>query len=232
MSAPSNRTNASAVLLEANNDACLLLDKLNSDPKVGNSINQYLINSSRALIFTNTVKAGIGLGMQGGSGFMIVRLTGDRWSAPCFITLAAAQAGAIFGVEKTETLMAVKEHTLVREVCEGRSPVLGSDLNVQVWPLTSGTQGGLESMRFIWDQTSVMSISSSQGVIFDYSFKGGAIRPYTSRNAEVYGDLAATKDILLGNINAPQEFVPLYDKLNALASGKDGGVPPPASASA
>ncbi len=35
------------------------------------------------------------------------------------------------------------------------------------------TQGGLESMRFIWDQTSVVSISSSQGVIFDYSFKAG-----------------------------------------------------------
>ena len=48
-------------------------------------------------------------------------------------------------------------------------PLLTSPL----WSLQ--TQGGLEGLRFIWDQTSVVSISSSQGVIFDYSFKVGGV---------------------------------------------------------
>ncbi len=100
MAAKLNQANASAVLLEANNDACLLLDKLDKDAKVGAEVTGFLVNSGRALIFTWTVKAGVVLGLSAGGGFMITRLEGNKWSAPLFISKLAGQAGAIIGVEK------------------------------------------------------------------------------------------------------------------------------------
>lgn len=44
--------------------------------------------------------AGLVLGVQGGGGFVITRLSGGKWSAPCYVKVTAAQAGAIIGFEK------------------------------------------------------------------------------------------------------------------------------------
>lgn len=43
---------------------------------------------------------GVGLGVQVGNGFMITRLSTGKWSAPCYVKVAAGQAGFIVGVEK------------------------------------------------------------------------------------------------------------------------------------
>lgn len=98
---------SSGVLLEANNDACHLLELLSGEAKVGRKVNQYFVNNSQALIFMWTMKAGLGIGLSTGGGFMVSRLSGKKWSAPLFLKATAGQAGFIIGVEKVQIVHSI-----------------------------------------------------------------------------------------------------------------------------
>jgi lipid-binding SYLF domain-containing protein len=60
----------------------------------------HLVANAQAVAFLWGAKAGFLLGMQHMSGFVLAKQGGDAWSAPCFVSLAAGEAGVLIGVEK------------------------------------------------------------------------------------------------------------------------------------
>lgn len=91
---------SSGLTREACQQACNMLEHLSGDAKVGKHLQEFLIANCRALIFTWTLKAGMGIGYSGGHGFIIGKVSKNEWSAPCFLKMSSAQAGLILGVEK------------------------------------------------------------------------------------------------------------------------------------
>lgn len=150
---------------------------------------------------------------------MVSRLSGKKWSAPLFLKATAGQAGFIIGVEKMSTIMGATAHSVIREIVAGRTAVLGSDLSIQVWPLVQGsTAEASDLLNTAWNACDLVSISHGQGMIVDYSFKGGAMTLDTSKNAECYGASTSAEDIVMGAVEPPSEMAPLFAKLDDLAS--------------
>lgn len=114
----------SAHLQKACNDACSLLDKFGHKDAVLNEgrfqverpVNKYLVKSCQGLVFQWTVKAGLGLGITHGHGFMIHKTDhkAGTWSAPCFIKFSGGKIGALIGVEQVRAGYALQADTCLR----------------------------------------------------------------------------------------------------------------------
>lgn len=102
MAQPASRPSACPPCPHIPPPACAHSPPLNHQPPLPPCLTllQYFVNNASALFFTWTVKAGVILGVSAGQGFVVKQLGGGKWGAPCFVKIAAAQAGAIVGVEK------------------------------------------------------------------------------------------------------------------------------------
>ncbi len=177
----------------------------------GNSLNPAFIASSNILIFLETTRMGLFLGTTGGRGFAIAKV-GGSWSAPCHVTLRKFELGAIIGFSSSYTIISGISKRAIQEIIDDNYTEFGTDVTVQLWPKEAGVDDEVSV-----NSSDFVSASCSNGVLFDFSLSGGALRIDTKKNAEVYGQDVTASQLLNGVTPKPKEMVPLYQKISAIA---------------
>lgn len=177
----------------------------------GMGLNPAFIASSNILIFLETTRVGLFLGTTGGRGFAIAKV-GGSWSAPCYVSLRKFELGAIIGFSSSYTIISGISKRAIQEVIEDNYTEFGTDVTVQLWPKEAGVDDEVSV-----NSSDFVSASCSNGVLFDFSLSGGALRIDTKKNAKVYGEDVTASSLLNGVTPKPKEMVPLYQKINAIA---------------
>lgn len=87
--------------------------------------------SAQGLAFVVQRKVGLGVGVTHGTGFVIKRLDGQRWSAPSFFTLTDVSLGLTLGVEKLDTVLALPTPAAADKLAAGDFRV-GADFAFEI----------------------------------------------------------------------------------------------------
>lgn len=210
---------ASAVLEAAVAEGLQILDDLRTEDsgtdgtKTKFLLNPVLVKNAKALIFLRTTKVGAGIGVKRGGGFVLTKLGPGQYSPPCFVTLTSLQAGILLGFEKVSTLCTSMTLRVVDSLKQGSHPVFGTDLSLQVYPLTGPNEA---TPDFFTDSDSVDLVVASvgKGLILDFSFTGGSIRVDSAKNESAYGKEVTTADILDGAVPVPAEVKALHRRVD------------------
>jgi lipid-binding SYLF domain-containing protein len=197
---------------QANLDATVLLKELDA---ASAKINSSFLARCDAVLLQWSIKAGLVLGFETGSGFVIRRLGEGRWSAPLFVSATAMRAGAIAGVEKVATVALSLTRDLTEQLQEGRSPQLGADISLR---LGTAVEADGESFSLPIDDVDLLTYSVAVGSIVDVSLKGGALSADAAKNVACYGEGVTSRAILSGSVAPPPQLQPLYSRLSELAS--------------
>lgn len=180
----------------------------------------YMVKASQGVAFLWQTKAGVGIGLEFGKGFVINRLGDGKWSAPSFFTMKDISAGFVLTVKKSETLFCVKDVESLGKFTStefnlgtdlmlyGRMDPYGRDVPGKAETKTHATWGPSEGAK-------VAPFTIVEGAGADASISGGCIMRDSDQNERMYGNVSV-EDIINGTVSPPAEFQPLYDALNAM----------------
>ncbi|KAI7836128.1 hypothetical protein COHA_009958 [Chlorella ohadii] len=192
-------------------DAVALLDRLllpesESDPdRPAAAVNSFFISQAKGLIFTWSISGGVGVGIRSGKGFAIAKVDGNRWSAPCFVTVGALAVGALAGVEKVETLL----------IAETEKPVVNLSFGAEC---VVGKASGLEELSHVVIPGAVKAKSRLD--MSDAVAKGNDLYSISYSQA-MFGEGTTGRTTLSGLDPTPEELAPLVAKINEIvARGK------------
>jgi lipid-binding SYLF domain-containing protein len=177
-------------------------------------------------IIPNVVKAGLGIGGQGGKGVLAVRDAHGQWSNPSFIMLAGGSVGFQFGVEASDVVLVFTTRRSI-EGLSGGKVTLGGDASIAVGPVGRQATGATD-LQF---DAEVYSYASSVGLFGGIAINGTVIAIDHKANARYYqrpGVLAS--DIFAGT--APAAPASAAALMQALRKLPNGGSPAPVKSSA
>jgi lipid-binding SYLF domain-containing protein len=177
----------------------------------GKGLNPAFVASSSLLIFLNTTRMGLFVGTSGGEGFAVAKV-GGSWSAPCYVRLRKFELGAILGYSSSSVLISGITKRSIQTIIDDEYTEFGTDVTVQLWPKEAGVDDAVAV-----NQSDFVSASCSNGVLFDFSLSGGALRVDTAKNAKIYGEDVTAAKILNGVTPKPKEMVPLYQKITSIS---------------
>jgi lipid-binding SYLF domain-containing protein len=187
---------------------------------------EVLASNIAGLAFLTTWKAGLGVGVTRGRGFLIRRLSKDGghvgagatkgWSAPVFIHLEALSAGFTVGFSSIQSVLVLEKDEALRKVAEGHhEAAIDTDLNMDVPFLIQfhSNQGDNTDYRRGTALPFSLEYSMANGVMADISFKAGYYKVDEFLNRSFYGNNITVDAILEGKLEPPEEVLPLYEEL-------------------
>lgn len=147
----------------------------------------YVRESYGVLIVPSLVKAGIGIGGQGGSGVLFAHdpETG-RWSAPAFFGLGGPTLGPQLGVERLELVFVILDQGALSAILSGDFK-LGVDAS-----FVAGSGGG----RAESTTGDIRVLSRSEGVYAGATLKGTSVSPKDHWNLAFYGRATTPSEIV------------------------------------
>jgi SH3 domain-containing YSC84-like protein 1 len=167
------------------------------------------------IILPNVKKAAFVVGGEYGRGFAVCRNTaGTGWGAPSAIRLEGGSLGFQIGGSSTDLILLVMNRKGMDKLMEDKV-TLGADASIAAGPVgrtaSAATDARLDAEILAW--------SRSKGLFAGISLKGASLRPDTKENATLYGHEMTNKDILAGNMKAPDGARDLIANLNKYAAG-------------
>ncbi len=172
-----------------------------------------ILQNAKGIAICTIVKAGIGIGGQGGEGIIVIRHAGDAgpvWRAPSAFNLSGASLGAQLGFSSISYIIVLNSERAIGQFV-GRGKMK--------WDATAtGTAGpdtGVESesTREL-EKRDVLVYRDSGGLFGGATFGGSSIEVKDEINQEAYGEHIHVRDILEGRVTAPQNAQRLYDLLD------------------
>jgi lipid-binding SYLF domain-containing protein len=183
-----------------------------------------LAANNAGLAFVQNWKAGFGLSVTRGQGFLLSKLLAGvqgpagthGWSAPCFIHLEGLGAGLTLGYSSVQSVLILeKADALSRMANEKQETIIDPDLNFNV-PILFQFHANQEPSLDYRHGTSLKysrEYSMSSGMMADLSFKAGYYKVHEDLNKAFYGPHVTVSDILAGKAIPPHEVMPLYAEL-------------------
>ncbi|PSC74547.1 SH3 domain-containing [Micractinium conductrix] len=174
------------------------------------------------LAFTFVRKVGVGLSFEGGHGFVIRKIyTGDRdgrpqwtWSAPLFLTVAAAGLGLTVGYTEIESVIVLDTAEAVQAFTKSQWSVdtditgaAGGAMGAHL-PATAANMSNMK----LSDKTFTYSIT--KGAILDVSLTGLNYATDPAMNKSFYGNKVTPQAILDGGLEPPEPMRELYAVLD------------------
>lgn len=192
------------------------------------------------LAFSSIIKAGVGVSISHGRGFVIAKLPSDKaasatpsseqqyqqqsfkaskiapwtWSAPLFIKVNTGGVGLTFGYAEIDSIVVLDTPEAVKSF---KKSVIELDTDVTA---AAGASAGASlpatavniSNYELSDREFTYSLA--QGVLVDVSLNGIAYTVDTTRNEAAYGTLASPAAILEGGVQPPAGMSELYHALD------------------
>lgn len=168
------------------------------------------------LIFPSLLKAGLMVGVEGGSGVLVARGPDGTWGYPAFYTLGAGSVGWQIGGQSADTIMLLRSPGAVRAVVENQGK-LGADIGVTVGAVGAGAEAATTT-NFGAD---VLVFSRAVGFYGGASLEGAVIARRNDLNGAFYAPGTTPRQIVFDR----SARNPRADALRrVLAAGTDGSV--------
>lgn len=175
------------------------------DQEVGPTVRNLMKSAKAVVIFPGILKGAFFVGAEGGSGVLLAKGEGDRWSYPAFYTMGGASFGLQFGGQSSEVMLLIMTSKGVNSVLNNEVK-LGGDVSVAVGPIGIGAEASTTTNL----RADIYSFSRNAGAYFGASIEGAVIHPRRSWNHDYYGSTSASpKSIVLEG----KYFNPQADKL-------------------
>jgi len=156
-------------------DANVTVNNLKRDPAFATAAR--MLRDARAIyIVPKLVKGGFIFGAEGGSG-VLLRRTGNGWSAPKFYDMASASFGFQAGLQQAQLVFIINSDRALRGI-EGGNFKIGGQAGITVADLSSGAEGATTARggdMVVW--------TSGTGLFGGVAFNGSVITPDKGKNA-------------------------------------------------
>ncbi|PRW20974.1 DUF500 and SH3 domain [Chlorella sorokiniana] len=187
-------------------------------PATGGSLTPQLPKTAfrfaKGLVFVSNQRAGALAGYSWGHGVLIARLPGG-WSAPLLLRQRSGSLGLLLGWQRVEACHVLQTDDQVHAFSASHSQ--GMELGAEQADPDAAQQprhkdGGAVRL------TGACSATLADGVFWDVSVRAGCTFVDDRLNASLYSDGVTAAEILGGRVALPEEFLPLYQAVDALAA--------------
>lgn len=166
----------------ASNEARESLETLNAamkDPE--KSIPRSLLQKAEAIaIFTNVKKGGLIVGGTGGDG-VILRRTGNTWSAPVFYNIGGADVGFQIGATNTDFIMLFMTPGALKDLMDDNLE-LGAGVSAVAGPVGAKAAANTN----LTGNEAILTYSNTEGLFAGATIGGATITADNSRNQALY----------------------------------------------
>jgi SH3 domain-containing YSC84-like protein 1 len=168
------------------------------DQEVGPTVRKLMRTAKAVVIFPAILKGAFFVGAEGGSGVLLAKGEGERWSYPAFYTMGGASFGLQFGGQSSEVMLLIMTSKGINSVLNNEVK-LGGDISVAVGPLGIGAEASTTTNL----RADIYSFSRNAGAYLGASIEGAVIHPRRTWNHEYYGSTAASPQgiVLEGKYN-------------------------------
>jgi lipid-binding SYLF domain-containing protein len=187
----------------------LVLDGFLSDPNF-KDVRVYVQNAYAVLIMPEVLKAGFLLGVNYGTGVLLVRdpQTGE-WGEPAFYGMGGGSLGLQVGVQSSDMIFTIMNEGAVNKLL-AHGVKFGADAGVAAGPL--GAEIGAATTTALGEDVYVWGMS--QGVFGGFWIDGTLILPKNSWNQAYYGRPIQPEEIVRQRkVVASAEVSALHDAL-------------------
>jgi len=194
------------------------------------SIPAWLLERSYGVVvIPRVIKGALIIGGRGGRGVMAVRNPDGSWSHPVFVTLAGANIGFQWGVQRTDLVLVLMSPRSVEGIAGGKV-TLGADASVAAGPVGRSAAAATDATF----KAQVLSYARNEGIFIGISLDGSILSVDDGWNALAYGvaDVLPSQ-ILAGKVAAPpaaQAFTALLNKATSGVAAPAGDAPATAPA--
>ena len=167
------------------------------------------MDSYGVAVVPGVLKAGIVVGGRYGQGILSVRITGNAWSNPVFLTLTGASFGFQAGIQATDVIFVFKSRKSVDGILNGKI-TLGANASVAAGPL------GREAIAAtdLHLTAEIYSYSKSRGFFAGVSLDGTILQIDQVANRAFYQSArASANDIIQNRIVAVPEAAEDFKRL-------------------
>lgn len=183
-----------------------------------------LKGSECVIVLPSVKKAGFIVGGEYGRGMMTCRTGANHdgpWSAPIMMASGGGSFGLQIGGQATDFVLLVMNDKGLRSMIGGSKMKLGADASVAAGPLGRSTEAAT-NLRM---SAEILSWSRAQGVFGGVSLVGATLRADGDANKKLYGKSVTPKEIMEGQVTAPEEANQLLTLLNERAGKTRTPVP-------
>ena len=168
-----------------------------------------IFRDCKGIIIMRQFRAGLGVGVKGGSGVVLVKdeKTG-AWSPPAFVQSGEGSVGLQVGGSRVEDFYFVMNRDGVDMLLRAKFAV-GVDASAAAGPV------GRDASASVGPGTAILAYSRAKGLYAGAAFKGGVVIPNRDLNAALYGREISMREILFdGAVPVPSEASALIERLN------------------
>lgn len=144
------------------------------------------------LIIPQLLKLSFFLGGHGGSGVLLARSAGGKWSSPAFYTVAGINYGFQLGGQASEVVLTIMSDKGLSALLK-HELTLGADAGVSLGMLGRGAKAATG----LGEDADVYAFARSQGLYAGISLDGSVITPDTGWNEALYGKGVTPEQILV-----------------------------------
>ncbi|OAN48040.1 hypothetical protein A6A04_04585 [Paramagnetospirillum marisnigri] len=171
--------------------AVTTVERLRADPNFGATMADLLNRARAVLVIPDLVKGGFILGAQYGTGVLLAKDKGGRWSGPAFYSVAAGSLGLQIGVQDAECVYVIMNDGGLSAVVENKFKA-GAGAGVAVATMGAGAEANTTTNV----GADIYAFSRAVGLYGGAVLDGAGILPRHSWNAAYYGGNPTPEDIL------------------------------------
>lgn len=186
--------------------ARLALEEFHEDPNF-ELMRVYIQNAQAIAIFPELLKAGLIVGVEAGSGLLMVRNeTTGAWGDPAFYDVYEGSFGLQIGGASTSVVLTIMNRPAIDKILTSKFK-MGTDASVAAGPVGPGV-GAATTTRFGED---IYTFSRSRGLYAGLSLDGAAMLPKNDWNESFYGTKTTPARILRGDLGMHADTQALRD---------------------
>lgn len=176
------------------------IESFSTDPNMA-WFQGHLKDAKALLIAPQVLKGAFFLGVNGGSGVLLVRNEENgQWSQPAFYILGGISFGFQWGGQASEVILMARTKGAV-EMLLASSFKLGGDASVAAGPYGGGVEGATSANL----HADFLSFSKAKGAFAGISFEGSILKIDEDANTAYYKKPVRPVDILVkGSVSNPQ----------------------------
>lgn len=210
IAATEEASNANEVVREATD----VVQKLKADPETRDALTQ----AKAVYIVPDYGRAGLGVGGAGGQGVLIANHNGT-WSAPAFYNIGTVSLGLEAGVSGGSVAFLIMSNKALDGFRNENNFSLNADAGLTVvnWTHRAQASAGKGADVIAWSDT--------KGLYGDLAVSATDIFWDDGANKAYYQKSASARDIINGNVKAPDSADKLQSEFSALEQGHSSNKP-------
>jgi len=145
-------------------------------------------------------KAGFIVGAKYGRGYAVCRhASGTGWSAPAAVRMEGGSVGFQIGGSEQDVLLLVMNDGGMKHLLADKFTI-GGEATASAGPVGRDAEAQTDAAM----HAQMLSYSRSRGLFAGISLQGATLRPDTDANRELYGHDISNREILTGDVRAPE----------------------------